>query len=204
MGVKTVRSLGIDGGTNYSKAFDDLKKNTLLANGQPSFDLQFAQLQELAKHYALDYKPLIKVSDRDTTHRTTSSTNSSTRTSSDPRNSDPRSSDLPSSAPLSSGPPSSNPHESPLVAGKIQKLECDLRELRREYANTSELLYFVTKELSVCSERLGWSQDEVKEYRQRILELEKDIHTLYRSKTWKIGRAVTKPVEAIGKQFIRD
>jgi hypothetical protein len=34
MGVKQVRSLGIDGGIGYSQDFEDLKKQTLLANGK--------------------------------------------------------------------------------------------------------------------------------------------------------------------------
>ncbi len=60
MGVKTVRSLGIDGGKNYSYSFDDLKKRTLLANGQPSFNLQFDRLREIAQKFQIDYAPLFR------------------------------------------------------------------------------------------------------------------------------------------------
>ncbi|MBA3319508.1 MAG: hypothetical protein H0T50_15655 [Gemmatimonadales bacterium] len=40
-GVHRIRTLGVDGGTTYSNDFDDLKDKTLLANGRPSFDVQF-------------------------------------------------------------------------------------------------------------------------------------------------------------------
>jgi hypothetical protein len=40
-GVRSVRSLGIDGGRSYSADFSDLNKQTLLVAGQSSFDLQF-------------------------------------------------------------------------------------------------------------------------------------------------------------------
>lgn len=40
-GVRRVRTLGVDGGSDYSNCFDDLKDKTLLANGRTSFDLQF-------------------------------------------------------------------------------------------------------------------------------------------------------------------
>lgn len=59
MGVKTVRSLGVDGGTRYSSSFQDLSGVTRLANGQPSFDLQFAELDRITKEFAIDYAPLV-------------------------------------------------------------------------------------------------------------------------------------------------
>ncbi len=40
-GAREVRSLGVDGGTAYSGAFDDLSVRTRLANARPSFDSQF-------------------------------------------------------------------------------------------------------------------------------------------------------------------
>jgi hypothetical protein len=40
-GARTVRTLGVDGGSEYSSDFDDLKEKTLLANGRTSFDRQF-------------------------------------------------------------------------------------------------------------------------------------------------------------------
>lgn len=60
MAVKTVRSLGVDGGRNYSGTFADLSQDTLLVNGQPSFDLQFERLDAIAARYEIDYAPLIK------------------------------------------------------------------------------------------------------------------------------------------------
>jgi hypothetical protein len=176
MGLKTVDFLGIDGGRNYSNAFEDLKGNTLLVNGQPSFDLQFERLDELSKRYGITYKPLIKPSAADLTSATTCSTKVEAILPNEP-------------APLLT------------VAAKIQKMETEIRKLNNELTQANELLYFVTKELSVCSQRLAWSQDEIDEYRERVLDLERQMHSLYRSTTWKIGRAVTKPVETIGRQF---
>ena len=45
-GVRQVRSLGIDGGADYSRDFADLKEKTLLANSRSSFNKQF---EEIAK-----------------------------------------------------------------------------------------------------------------------------------------------------------
>ena len=47
-------------GRAYSGAFDDLAKQTLLANGQPSFDLQFKRFIELTKRFQISYEPLVK------------------------------------------------------------------------------------------------------------------------------------------------
>ncbi len=60
LGAKVVRSLGIDGGRAYSSAFRDLQHETLLANGQPSFDLQFRELERIAAEHALDWSSLIE------------------------------------------------------------------------------------------------------------------------------------------------
>jgi hypothetical protein len=57
-GVRTVRSLGIDGGTNYSRAFDDLKDKTLLANGWKNFDRQFEGIARTIMTTGIDYAPL--------------------------------------------------------------------------------------------------------------------------------------------------
>ena len=40
-GARRVRTLGVDGGTEYSNQFEDLSTKTLLANGRTSFDVQF-------------------------------------------------------------------------------------------------------------------------------------------------------------------
>jgi hypothetical protein len=57
-GVKTVRSLGIDGGTQYSAEFADLVDSTLLSNGQVSFDRQFEQLARIIQRTGVFYAPL--------------------------------------------------------------------------------------------------------------------------------------------------
>jgi len=57
-GVKVVRSLGIDGGRTYSRAFDDLRDKTLLANGHQSFDKQFKGICETIRKSGVFYAPL--------------------------------------------------------------------------------------------------------------------------------------------------
>jgi len=57
-GVKTVRSLGVDGGTAYSDAFQDLAGTTLLKNRQPTFDLQFEGIARTIRETGLFYAPL--------------------------------------------------------------------------------------------------------------------------------------------------
>ena len=57
-GVKTIRSLGIDGGANYSSEFKDLNDVTLLANGRTSFDRQFEQIAKTIMETHVDYAPL--------------------------------------------------------------------------------------------------------------------------------------------------
>ena len=60
MGAKQVRSLGIDGGQTYSSAFGQLNTTTRLANGLPSFDAQFAEMERIVRIRGLDYRPLIE------------------------------------------------------------------------------------------------------------------------------------------------
>lgn len=50
-GVRTVRTLGIDGGCSYAPEFADLVP---LTNGQISFDDQTQPLAEIVNHYGLD------------------------------------------------------------------------------------------------------------------------------------------------------
>jgi hypothetical protein len=57
-GVRRVRSLGVDGGSGYSTDFDDLTDRTLLANGQPGFDLQFGGIARTILHTGVDFAPL--------------------------------------------------------------------------------------------------------------------------------------------------
>jgi hypothetical protein len=57
-GVRRVRSLGIDGGSSYSPAFEDLRDKTLLANGRTSFDLQFEGFARTIARTGVDFSPL--------------------------------------------------------------------------------------------------------------------------------------------------
>lgn len=45
-GVRNICSIGVDGGTGYAEAFD---KKTRLANGQKTFDVQFAEISTAVK-----------------------------------------------------------------------------------------------------------------------------------------------------------
>jgi len=60
LGIKTIRSIGVDGGRKYSNTFCDLDNETNLANGQPSFDLQFEKLEKIADNYQIDYRPIVE------------------------------------------------------------------------------------------------------------------------------------------------
>jgi hypothetical protein len=59
LGARTVRTLGVDGGKKYSQSFEDLAARTRLANGQPSFDLQFAEIDAVARDRGVDVAPLV-------------------------------------------------------------------------------------------------------------------------------------------------
>jgi hypothetical protein len=226
MGVKKIRSLGIDGGKNYSKNFEDLK-DTLLVNSQPNFDLQFEQLEAIAQQFDIDYAPLfqpalapapsapqplqnshssvtvaekvskMKVGQQSLILSTTSNTEApgpeqmSTRTALLNLNAD--------SLVNASTPGASAISNKQTTAARVQQLECDYRIIRAELLNTSEELAATAKELSITSDRLGWAGDEIKEYRIRITQLENDMHGLYKSLSWKLGRLITKPAEAIVK-----
>jgi len=54
-GVKTIRTLGIDGGTDYAPEFAGLKP---LENGQTSFDVQFHEIAWSVKKHRLDFARL--------------------------------------------------------------------------------------------------------------------------------------------------
>jgi hypothetical protein len=55
-GVRTIRSLGIDGGVSYASNFKKLA--TLLSNGQPAFDKQFKEIARSIMTYKIDASPL--------------------------------------------------------------------------------------------------------------------------------------------------
>jgi len=57
-GVRRIRSLGVDGGAQYSAHFSDLERRTLLANGRVDFDLQFAGIARTILQTGVDFAPL--------------------------------------------------------------------------------------------------------------------------------------------------
>lgn len=190
MGAKKIHSLGIDGGTSYSQAFQDLGRQTLLSNGQQSFDRQFGKLKEIAEHFQIDFQPLIKIEgiagDAARTAR-------ATQAKSPPRDPVQKTASTPAAAPVLSG--------DLTLPAKIQMMEQEIRDLRQQLRSSNEELQNTREELRIGSERLGWARDEIAEYRERVLGLERSFHTLYKSKTWKLGRVFTKPAEALKKRL---
>ena len=59
-GVRRIRTLGIDGGRDYASTYHDLRRRTLLANRQASFDAQFAGIAKAARRHGIFYAPLHK------------------------------------------------------------------------------------------------------------------------------------------------
>lgn len=57
-GARVIRTLGIDGGTQYSRQFSDLKDKTLLANSRSSFDAQFVEFAKTIMNTGIDLAPL--------------------------------------------------------------------------------------------------------------------------------------------------
>ncbi len=57
-GVTTVRSLGVDGGRQYSADFANLASKTLLAAGQTSYDMQFKEIAMTIQTKKVDFAPL--------------------------------------------------------------------------------------------------------------------------------------------------
>lgn len=60
MGVREVRSLGIDGGRGYSDEFSVLESRTMLNNDKPSFDVQFVEIERICQKHGIDYRPLVE------------------------------------------------------------------------------------------------------------------------------------------------
>jgi hypothetical protein len=58
IGVRTVRSLGVDGGASYSSAFSDLNDKKRIANGHDCFDKQFAGIATTIRTPGIFYAPL--------------------------------------------------------------------------------------------------------------------------------------------------
>ena len=57
-GVRTIRSLGVDGGRSYGGEFADLRDKTLLSNGRRSFDIQFQGIARTIMTTGTDFAPL--------------------------------------------------------------------------------------------------------------------------------------------------
>jgi hypothetical protein len=57
MGVRKVRTLGVDGGSEYAPDFEGLAS---LRNDVPSFDAQFREIEDIVAHHGIDYDPLIE------------------------------------------------------------------------------------------------------------------------------------------------
>lgn len=57
-GVKTIRTLGVDGGNTYGSTFSSLNDVTLLANGRKSFNKQFQQIANTIMKTNINLAPL--------------------------------------------------------------------------------------------------------------------------------------------------
>ncbi len=56
-GARKMRTLGVDGGKSYAGSFSSLVDQTLLSNGQTSFDTQFAEFARSTFTHNLDFGP---------------------------------------------------------------------------------------------------------------------------------------------------
>ncbi len=59
LGVTNVRTLGMDGGASYSRAFDDLTKRTLFKNDHTSFDIQFSEIRKSVEEFKMSVESLV-------------------------------------------------------------------------------------------------------------------------------------------------
>lgn len=59
-GARTIRSLGVDGGSSYAPSYKDLEETTLLANKHASFDRQFEGIARTIRATGVFYAPLHK------------------------------------------------------------------------------------------------------------------------------------------------
>jgi hypothetical protein len=58
LGVRKIKTLGIDGGLSYGAAFAHIAGRTKLANGMPTYDKQFKDMMQAVHRFKLDYAPL--------------------------------------------------------------------------------------------------------------------------------------------------
>ncbi len=59
LGGRDVATLGIDGGQAYAGSFSALDATTRLANGQPTFSIQFDRMTEIARRHDMRVTPLV-------------------------------------------------------------------------------------------------------------------------------------------------
>lgn len=57
-GARYIRTLGVDGGTNYGNSFSHLSGTTLLANGRKTFNKQFSRMAKTIMATGVDLAPL--------------------------------------------------------------------------------------------------------------------------------------------------
>ena len=58
IGIKDIKTLGVDGGKTYSSSFNELVDKTLLNNGRESFNYQFRKIFYTVKKYEINFSPL--------------------------------------------------------------------------------------------------------------------------------------------------
>ena len=86
------------------------------------------------------------------------------------------------------------------MPAKVQMMEVEIRDLKKELAESHEKLTAVAGELNAVTTELGFAKNEISEYKEHVLDLESNVHALYRSKTWKLGRLLTKPAALLRKK----
>jgi hypothetical protein len=59
LGARNVATLGVDGGQAYAGSFSALAATTRLANGQPSFSVQFDRMTAIARRHDMVVAPLV-------------------------------------------------------------------------------------------------------------------------------------------------
>lgn len=60
LGVSEVKLLGVDGGSSYSRTFQDLSDKTLFKNQHSSFDIQFSEIQKSVKEFEMSVQPMVE------------------------------------------------------------------------------------------------------------------------------------------------
>jgi hypothetical protein len=227
MKVDQVSLLGIDGGANYSPVFDDLTEDTLLANRQPNFDLQFQQLSKIAQQFGFKYSHLLAKLDENKLGAATEqeeidpesdrdvilppvgqlkiAASAEVQTESEfpalPRATEYAASYIYRKKIFPKAKVSAD--ESQSASEKIKLLERDLRLYRERLEETLEELAKVSTDLVVCHQRLSFCRTELDEYRVRAGDLEKSMQRILRSTSWKVGRVLAKPAEIIGKTMAK-